>query len=116
MSNTLINYVEFPANNIPATKSFFEQAFGWKFVDYGPDYTAFSESGIEGGFFHSDRKALTESGSALIVLYSKELEKIQQTVEELGGSIIKPIFAFPGGRRFHFTEPSGNELAVWSDN
>ena len=115
MSNTLINYVEFPANDLASTKDFFQKAFGWKFIDYGPEYSAFSESGLEGGFFQSNLKASTENGSALIVLYSESLEDTQKVVEDLGGTVIKPIFSFPGGRRFHFTEPSGNELAIWSD-
>lgn len=110
-----INYVEFPSNNLSATKVFFEKVFGWSFEDYGPEYTAFVDSGLEGGFFKSEKHATTENGSALIVLYSKDLEATQTKIEEAGGKIIKQIFSFPGGRRFHFTEPSGNELAVWSD-
>ena len=111
-----INYVEFPAKDIVATKSFFTKIFDWSFVDYGPDYTAFSNAGIDGGFFKSDLIASTTTGSALIVFYSKELEKTQTKIEQAGGAIIKPIFAFPGGRRFHFSDPSGNEYAVWSDS
>lgn len=110
-----INYVEFPARDIPATKAFFAGAFGWNFVDYGPDYTAFSDEGLDGGFFQSELSATTERGSALIVLYSESLEVTLKRIEAAGGRIIKPIFSFPGGRRFHFVEPSGNEIAVWSD-
>lgn len=110
-----INYVEFPAKNIDATKSFFKSAFGWSFVDYGPEYSAFSDEGLDGGFYQSDLSVSAESGSALIVFYSKDLESTQLKVENAGGSIIKPIFPFPGGRRFHFGDPSGNEYAVWSD-
>ncbi len=110
-----INYVEFPARDLSATKSFFQTVFGWSFVDYGPGYTAFSGQGLDGGFYHSDLAASTESGSALIVFYSERLEETQAKVESAGGRILKPIFPFPGGRRFHFTEPSGNEFAVWSD-
>jgi hypothetical protein len=110
-----INYVEFPAKNLDATKAFFHAAFGWEFVDYGPDYAAFADQGIDGGFFRSERRATVEAGSALVILYSDALEATQQRVEQAGGKITKPIFSFPGGRRFHFTEPSGNELAVWSD-
>ncbi|MFQ5753829.1 MAG: VOC family protein [bacterium] len=110
-----INYVEFPAKDIEATKAFFTEVFGWSFVDYGPEYTAFSNEGIDGGFFKSDLTSSTANGSALIVFYSKNLEQTQLKIENAGGSIIKPIFSFPGGRRFHFTEPSGNEFAVWSD-
>ena len=110
-----INYVEFPASDLRATKAFFEAAFGWSFVDYGPDYTAFSNEGLDGGFFKSDLAATTDSGSALIVFYSASLEETQQRIEAAGGRVVKPIIDFPGGRRFQFAEPSGNELAVWSD-
>lgn len=110
-----INYVEFPSKDIEATKRFFSAAFGWTFVDYGPEYTAFSNEGLDGGFYKSEKVVLTENGSALIVFYSKELEKTQLKIESAGGSIIKPIFSFPGGRRFHFADPNGNEYAVWSD-
>jgi predicted enzyme related to lactoylglutathione lyase len=110
-----INYIELPAKNIEATKGFFAAAFGWSFVDYGPEYTAFSNAGINGGFFQSDLSASTENGSALIIFYSKNLEQTQAKIEGAGGSIVKPIFSFPGGRRFHFADPNGNEYAVWSD-
>ena len=110
-----INYVEFPARDIEETKRFFETVFGWGFEDYGPDYAAFSDQGIDGGFFRSDLASSAEKGSALVVLYSDSLEKVQAQVERAGGRISKPIFEFPGGRRFHFLEPSGNELAVWTD-
>jgi uncharacterized protein len=110
-----INYVEFPSTDIEATRRFFTAAFGWQFVDYGSDYTSFSDQGINGGFFKSDLIMSTANGSALIVLYSEALERTQASVENAGGSIIKPIFSFPGGRRFHFGDPNGNEYAVWSD-
>lgn len=110
-----INYVEFPAKNLSATKAFFETVFGWSFVDYGPTYSSFSGQGLDGGFYEADLTASTESGSALIVFYSARLEETQAKVERAGGQIIKPIFSFPGGRRFHFAEPSGNEFAVWGD-
>jgi predicted enzyme related to lactoylglutathione lyase len=110
-----INYVEFPSRNIQATKSFFEKVFGWSFEDFGPEYTAFSDQGLDGGFFKSDLQSSTDNGSALIVFYSHDLEGTQAKIEQAGGLIVKPIFSFPGGRRFHFTEPSGNEFAVWSD-
>lgn len=110
-----INYVEFPSTNLDATKSFFGNVFGWSFQDFGPEYTAFSNAGIDGGFFKSERKACTANGSVLIVLYSSDLEDTLAKVVEAGGSIVKDIFSFPGGRRFHFAEPGGSELAVWSD-
>ncbi len=110
-----INYVEFPAKDIQETTKFFSRVFGWTFVDYGPDYTAFSNAGLEGGFYKSDLTVSTKLGSALIVLYSKNLEETQQKVVDAGGIIIKPTFSFPGGHRFHFGDTNGNEYAVWSD-
>ena len=111
-----INYVEFPSRDLARTKEFFEKCFGWKFTDYGQDYTAFEDSAVEGGFFRSDQAAVSDNGSALIVFFSDRLKKTLVKVKAAGGEVVKPIFAFPGGRRFHFTEPSGNEFAVWSDN
>lgn len=111
-----IDYVELPAADLAATAAFFKRAFGWSFQDYGPDYVAFSDAGLEGGFYRSERKATVEGGSALVVLYSRSLEATRDTVVEAGGTVVRDIFAFPGGRRFHFVEPSGNELAVWSDD
>lgn len=110
-----INYVEFPAQNIPATKHFFKSAFNWTFEDFGPEYTAFTNQGLDGGFFQSDVKLSGSASAALIVLYSDDLEATQEKIEAAGGIIVKAIFTFPGGRRFHFIEPSGNELAVWSN-
>src|SRR5690554_2948176 len=106
-----INYIEFPAQDMAATKTFFSEVFGWKFEDYGPDYVAFFNAGIDGGFYRSDLHSETANGSMLIVFYSNNLEETHSKVVEAGGTIIKEIFAFPGGRRFHFAEPSGNEFA-----
>ena len=111
-NNHRIDYIEFSATDIPSTKKFYTAVFGWKFTDYGPDYTSFEDGRISGGF----AKAQSISGNgALDVVYSSELEKTQTTVVRSGGTITKPPFDFPGGRRFHFTDPNGNELAVWSD-
>ena len=110
-----MNYVEFPAKDLAATKAFFESVFGWSFTDYGPEYTAFENQGLDGGFFQSDLASSTEKGAALIVFYSDQLEATLAKVEKAGGSILRPIYSFPGGRRFHFTEPSGNEFAVWGE-
>ena len=109
-----INYVEYPARDLAATRRFFQQAFGWAFEDYGPDYVAFADQGVDGGFYRSDLAARTSDGSALVVFYSEDLEATLAKVVDAGGEVVKPIFAFPGGRRFHFTEPSGNEFAVWA--
>ncbi|EYC51085.1 glyoxalase [Hylemonella gracilis str. Niagara R] len=108
-----LNYVEYPAKDLPATKAFFQAAFNWTFEDYGQAYTAFAGQGLDGGFFQSDLSARTERGSALLVFYSDDLEGTLAKVVDAGGRIVKPVFAFPGGRRFHFTDPSGNEFAVW---
>ena len=110
-----INYVEFPAADMAATKTFFSEAFGWAFEDFGPDYCAFADQGLDGGFYRSELYSTTQNGAALVVFYSLDLEATQARVERAGGRIEKPIFAFPGGRRFHFCEPSGNEFGVWSD-
>ncbi len=110
-----INYVELPAKDIKVAKKFFSMAFGWDFVDYGEEYAAFSNEGLDGGFYQSDLTASTEAGSALIIFYSEDLEETQMKIENAGGTITRAIFFFPGGRRFHFADPNGNEYAVWSD-
>lgn len=110
-----INYIEMPAKDLKATKQFFTTVFGWNFTNFGPDYTAFTGEGVDGGFFRSDVHMSADHGSALIVLYSKQLEKTQLEVENAGGVITTPIFSFPGGRRFHFVDPNANEFAVWSE-
>ena len=108
--NHRIDYIEFSATDIAATKKFYTAVFGWKFTDYGPDYVSFEDGRISGGF--AKVQAISGNG-ALVVVYSSELEKTQEAVVRNGGKITKPPFTFPGGRRFHFTDPSGNELAVW---
>ncbi|KFZ30412.1 glyoxalase [Pseudidiomarina salinarum] len=112
----IINYVEMPAKDIAATKQFFGDAFGWEFIDYGSDYVAIQKAGLDGGFFKSDKVATTGSGSVLVVLYSSELETTLERVKSAGGAIVQEIFSFPGGRRFHFSDPNGNEFAVWSES
>ncbi len=111
----LINYIEIPVKNMERSKDFFAQAFGWSFVDYGPDYAAISDAGIDAGLFVSDKTVSTETGSPLIVMFSKDLEASEKLIVSCGGSIVKEIFTFPGGRRFHFSDLNGNEYAVWSD-
>lgn len=110
-----LNYLEFPSRDIPQTKAFFEKAFSWSFEDFGAEYTAFSNEGLDGGFFKSEQASLTSNGAALIIFYSNNLESTQEKVKEAGGDVVQPIFSFPGGRRFQFIEPGGNEFAVWSD-
>jgi uncharacterized protein len=110
-----IDYIEFQARDIAATKKFFEALFGWKFTDYGPDYTSFEDGRIAGGFARADKCSTIGSGGVLIVFYHPRLEEIRQRVLDLSGKITADIFSFPGGRRFHFTEPSSNECAIWSE-
>ena len=110
-----LNYVEFPATDISATKNFFEKVFAWTFLDYGPEYTAFTGEGLDGGFFQSSLSSTTDNGAALLVFYSQNLESTLAKVKQEQGQITKPIFSFPGGQRFHFKEPSGNEFAVWAE-
>lgn len=111
MTNTRINYIEFPATDLPAVKKFYIKAFGWEFTDYGPEYAAFSDGTLEGGF--TAGKVAKNSGP-LVILYTDVLEDLLKKVKESGGKIAREIYSFPGGRRFHFLDPSGNELAVWS--
>lgn len=111
-TNNHITYIEFKANDLKKIKDFYLNSFYWSFTDYGPTYTAFSESGIQGGFELTENKIIK---GALIVLYHKDLNFIKNRIIEFGGKITKDIFSFPGGHRFHFEDPSGNEFAVWSD-
>lgn len=110
-----VDYIEFPARNLDSVKSFYETSFGWSFTDFGPEYKAFTDGNIDGGFYKSEHKSKTENGAVLVVLYARDLEKTKETVISSHGKVVKDIFSFPGGRRFHFTDPNGNELAVWSD-
>ena len=108
-----IDYIEFSVTSVPDAKRFYGAAFGWSFEDYGPDYASFADGRLSGGF-QTAQKVCT--GGALVVIYTTDLEGMERRVGQAGGKIVRPIFSFPGGRRFHFTDPSGNELAVWSDS
>ncbi|MEP2775980.1 MAG: VOC family protein [Luteolibacter sp.] len=110
-----INYVEFHSSDLSRTKRFFGDVFGWEFQDYGSEYVAFSGAGLDGGFFLSDKSSSSQEGAVLIVFSSERLEETLFKIEAAGGQIIKQVFDFPGGRRFHFSDPAGNEFAVWSD-
>jgi predicted enzyme related to lactoylglutathione lyase len=105
-----IDYVEMPGSDLAEVKRFYGDAFGWRFIDYGPEYAAFDE-GLDGGF----RADAPGAARPLVVLFASDLEAMEAKVRGAGGEISTPIFAFPGGRRFHFTDPAGNELAVWSE-
>jgi len=107
-----IDYIEMAATDIAATKRFYGDLFGWKFTDYGPEYTSFEDGRLAGGFY---KAPAAKAGTVLVVIFAVDLEATEKRVRSAQGKIVKPIFSFPGGRRFHFADPSGNELAVWSD-
>jgi predicted enzyme related to lactoylglutathione lyase len=112
-----IDYVEFASADMAATRAFFSAAFGWQFEAYG-SYLAFHGAGIDGGIHPADPAdpaSRSGTGGALIVFYSLDLAASERLVKQHGAAIVRPVFSFPGGRRFHFTEPAGNEFAVWSD-
>ncbi len=106
-----VDYVEFPVASVPDAKRFYAAAFGWPFTDYGDDYASFDDGRLQGGVTSAEEKP----NAPLVVLYASDLEASLARVTAAGGTIVKPIFAFPGGRRFQFLDPAGNELAVWSD-
>jgi predicted enzyme related to lactoylglutathione lyase len=120
-NNLRLDYVEFASRDVAAAKQFFSAAFGWKFTDYGPDYTSFADGRMTGGIYAAPDAPAPSTGSGpvktnpLIVIFATNLEDAEARVKRAGGRIVKPAFEFPGGRRFHFAEPSGLELAVWSD-
>ena len=111
MTTLKIDYVEFQTANIEASKRFFEAAFGWSYADYGPEYQEIEGAGLSGGLTTLSND---NDGAPLVILRTDDLEAASECVAKAGGEIVKPIFSFPGGRRFHFREPSGNVLAVWS--
>jgi predicted enzyme related to lactoylglutathione lyase len=109
-----INYIELPLENVEATKAFYGRAFGWTFIDYGPDYQSFSGAAVDGGF-NREAAASGPGSGVLVVLYSSALEDTLAAVRDAGATIRRDIYSFPGGRRFHFLDPNGTELAVWSE-
>lgn len=108
-----IDYVEIPVTDPSQARDFFAALFGWTFEDWGPDYVSFNDGRIDGGLRRSDEPA--PSSGVLIIFFSEDLERDRDRVVELGASISQDIFDFPGGRRFHFVEPSGTEFAIWSE-
>ena len=106
-----IDYIEMNVGNIERSKAFYGKAFGWTFKDYGPEYCEFADGRLTGGFTTASPP---RPGGPLVVLYADDLVDIQRRVEAAGGRIAQPIFDFPGGQRFHFLDPDGYELAVWS--
>lgn len=107
-----IDYVEFLTTDVERTKRFYSVVFGWEFTDYGPEYTSFNDGRLSGGFAAAPQ---VTSGGPLVVIYATNLKDVEAKVRDAGGRITRETFEFPGGRRFHFMDPSGNELAVWSD-
>jgi predicted enzyme related to lactoylglutathione lyase len=112
-SDFRIDYIELPALDIARSKSFYEIVFGWRFTDYGPDYSAFEDGRLAGGL---TKERAPAEGGALIVIHAAALEAAEAKVRQAGATITAPIFSFPGGRRFQFLDPAGNELAVWSND
>jgi predicted enzyme related to lactoylglutathione lyase len=111
-SHHAIDYVEFSVRDLTAAKRFYATAFGWKFTDYGPSYAAILGADREvGGLLQTDDARTT---GPLVILFSDDLDESVAAVRRAGGTILKEPYGFPGGRRFHFADPSGNELAVWS--
>ena len=106
-----IDYVELPGGDLAVTKSFYSAAFGWGFLDYEPHYAGFQNAGLDGGFDASKEA----TAAPLVILKTDALEDALARVEAAGGTVTVPIFEFPGGRRFHFRDPAGNELGVWSE-
>ncbi|KPL48685.1 glyoxalase [Xanthomonas axonopodis] len=109
-----IDYVEFASIDPDASRAFFEAVFGWQFQAYGPDDLAFNDGRLDGGFYRADAPAPAEGGP-LVVLYADALAPVVERVRDAGGEIVKAVFGFPGGSRFHFREPGGSTLDVWSE-
>jgi len=109
-----IDYVEIPVTDLGKTRDFFTALFGWSFQEWGDDYMSFNDGNLDGGFCRAEEPA--PSTGVLVIFYSEELERDVERVKELGATISQDIFSFPGGRRFHFIDPAGNEYAIWSEN
>jgi predicted enzyme related to lactoylglutathione lyase len=107
-----IDYIELNVSDLARSKAFYGGAFGWQFTDYGPGYCAFSDGRLDGGFTTAEPP---RPGGPLVIMYADDLAAMQEKVRSVGGVIVKPIFDFPGGKRFQFTDPDGYELAVWSE-
>ncbi|MGA3372787.1 MAG: VOC family protein [Terracidiphilus sp.] len=111
-----ISYIEFASTSIERTKEFYAAVFGWTFQDWGPDYISFTGQGVEGGgFYRTDAHEAPPKYAPLVVIYSADLAATEAAIVAAGGSIVVPVFEFPGGRRFHFSDGAGNVLAVWSE-
>lgn len=106
-----VDNIEFNVSDIARSKAFYGEVFGWQFVDYGPTYTEFSDGRLTGGFSTGES---VRPGGPLVIVYADDLAHTQCRIEAAGGRISRAVFAFPGGRRFHFLDLDGYELAVWS--
>ena len=109
-----IDYVELPVTDLPAAKAFYEQAFGWQFNNYGPAYAGIRSPSGEGEVGGLNGTAGPEEHAPLVLLYSDDLDATLEAVRAAGGTVVQGPYAFPGGRRFHFTDPSGATLGVWA--
>ena len=112
MSDCPIDYIEFNVGDIARSKEFYGKAFGWTFTDFGASYCEFTDGRMKGGF---DSSGPVRVGGPLVVLHGADLMDVQARIESAGGKIVRPIFEFPGGCRFHFADPDGHELAVWTE-
>ncbi len=110
-----IDYLEFPSKDLTISKRFFNHVFNWQFKDFGEEYCSFTGAGVMGGFHLNGLTCKTRNGSVLTVFYSDDIKETEQKIIEAEGDIVVEVFAFPGGVRFHFEDPNGNEYAVWSD-
>lgn len=107
-----IDYVEIPVTDLRKAREFFAALFGWSFQDWGDDYMSFNDGRLDGGFRRADEPA--PSSGVLVVFFSTDLDRDFERVQDLGATISEPIFPFPGGRRFHFVDPTGTEYAIWA--
>ena len=116
-SHHKINYIEFHTNDIERSKKFYSTVFGWKFKDWGPDYIDCNatDSGLALGFAKSEAHEAPAKFAPMAVLYSSDLKATEAAIVAAGGSIVVPVFEFPGGRRFHFSDGAGHVLGVWSE-
>ena len=108
-----IDNIEFNVVDIAISKAFYGSVFNWSFVDYGPTYSEFSDGRMTGGFTTGEP---VRPGGPLVILYAEDLDLIQLRLKAAGATISREIFSFPGGRRFHFIDPDGYELAVWTSS
>ncbi|MDJ0655074.1 MAG: VOC family protein [Xanthomonadales bacterium] len=111
--NNQIDYIEFQTPNMASSRAFYSQVFGWPFTEWGEDYVSFEDGRLAGGLCSPE--ASGSGSNPLVVFFFEDLEALRGRVQQAGGKIVKDIFAFPGGHRFHFTEPGGLEMAAWSD-